>query len=65
MPGSFALLPVRCNPEGSHLPWPAAQLLVLEERRMIAEQPYPTAAQHTITTARHPDYTRSSVVVRN
>jgi len=64
-PGSSTLLPVRCNPEGSHLPWPAAQLLVLEERRISVEQPQPTAAHHTITTARHPDYTRSSVLVRD
>ena len=63
----LAHLPVRCNPEGSHLPWPAAQLLVLEERRISAEhwQPQLTAAHNTVTTARPPDYTRSSVLVRN
>jgi len=44
---------------------PAAQLLVLEERRISTEQPQPTAAHHAITTARHPDYTRSSVLVRD
>jgi len=64
-PGSSTLLPVRCNPEGSHLPWPAAQLLVLEERQISVEQPQPTAAHHTITTARHPDYTGSSILVRD
>ena len=42
-----------------------AQLLVLEERRISVEKPQPTAAHHTITTARHPDYTRSSVPVRD
>ena len=42
-----------------------AQLLVLEERRISVEKPQPTAAHHTITTARHPDYTRSSILVRD
>ena len=59
-PGSSTLLPVRCNPD---LEWPAAQLLVLEEQRISVEQPQPTAAHHTITTARHPDYTRLSALV--
>ena len=66
-PGGSILVLARCNLEGSHLPWPAAQLLVLEERQISAEhwQPQPTAAHHTVTTARPPDYTRSSVLVRN
>ena len=57
-PGSSTLLSVRCDPEGSHLQWPAAQLLVLEEQQISVEQPQPTAAHHIITTARHPGYTR-------
>ena len=59
-PGSSTLLPVRCNLD---LECPAAQLLVLEEQRISVEQPQPTAAHHTITTARHPDYTCLSVLV--
>ena len=42
-PRSSALLPVRCNPEGYHPSWPAAQLPVHKERQISAEQPQPTA----------------------
>ena len=45
-PRGYALLPVRCNPEGDYPSWPAAQLPVHEERRISAEQPQPTAAHH-------------------
>jgi len=55
-PKSSALLPVRCNPEGDYPSWSAAQLPVQEEQRISAEQPQPTAAHHTITTARRPDH---------
>ena len=44
---------------------PAAQLLVLEERRISTEQPQPTAAHHTITTARRPDHICLSALVRS
>jgi len=64
-PKSSVLLPVRCNPEGGHPPYPAAQLPVHEERQISTEQPQPTAAHHTITTARHLDYNRSSALVRS
>ena len=45
--------------------WPAAQLPVHEERRISAEQPQPTAAHRTITTARRPDHIRLSALVRS
>jgi len=64
-PRSSALLPVRCNPGGDYPSWPAAQLPVHEKRRISAEQPQPTAAHHTITTARHPDHIRLSALVRS
>jgi len=64
-PRSSALLPVRCNPEGDYPSWPAAQLLVHEERQISGEQPQPTAAYHTITTARCPDHIRLSALVRS
>jgi len=59
---SSAPLPVRCSPEGDHPLWPAAQLPVHEERQIIAGQRQPTAAHHTITTARRPDYNRPSAL---
>ena len=62
-PRSSALLPVRCNLEGDYSSWPAAQLPVHEEQRISAEQPQPTAAHHTITTARRPDHIRLSALV--
>jgi len=64
-PRSSALLPVRCNPEEDIPPWSAAQLPVHEERRISAEQPQPTAAHRTITTARRPDHIRLSAQVRS
>ena len=64
-PRSSALLPVCCNPEGDYPPWPAAQLPVHKERRISAEQPQPTAAHRTITTARRPDHIRLSALVRS
>ena len=64
-PRSSALLPVRCNSEGDYPSWPAAQLPVHEERRISAEQPQPTAAHRTITTARRPDHIRLSALVRS
>ena len=64
-PRSSALLPVRCNPGGDYPSWPAAQLPVHEERRISAEQPRPTAAYRTITTARRPDHIRLSALVRS
>jgi len=64
-PRSSALLPVRCNPEGDYPSWSAAQLPVHEERRISAEQTQPTAAHHTITTARRPDHIRLSALVRS
>ena len=54
-PRSSAILPVRCNPVEDYPSWPAAQLPVHEKRRISAEQPQPTAAHRTITTARRPD----------
>ena len=62
---SSAPLPVRCSPEGDHPLWPAAQLPVHEERQIIAGQRQPTAAHHTITTARRPDYNSSSALVQS
>jgi len=38
---------------------------VHEKRWVSAQQPQPTAAHHTITTARRPDYTRSSALVQS
>ena len=64
-PRSSALLPVRCNPGEGYPSWPAAQLPVHEERRISAEQPQPTAAHHTITTARRPNHIRLSALVRS
>ena len=66
-PQSSTLLPVRCNLEGENPSRPAAQLPVHEEQRISAEQSQPTAAasHHTITTARRPDYNRSSALVRS
>jgi len=40
-------------------------LPVHEEQRISAEQPQPTAAHHTITTARCPDHIRLSALVRS
>jgi len=40
-------------------------LPVHEERRISAEQPQPTAAHHTITTARRPDHISLSALVRS
>jgi len=45
--------------------WPSAQLPVHEERWISAEQTQPTAAHHTITTARRPDHNLSSALVRS
>jgi len=40
--------------------------VALHEKRKVSEkQPKPTAAHHSITTARHPDHTRSSAMVRS
>jgi len=64
-PKRSALLPVRCNPEGDYTSWRSAQLPVHEERRINAEQPQPTVAHHTITTARRPDHIRLSALVRS
>jgi len=50
---------------GGYPSWPAAQLPVHEERRISAEQPQPTAAHHTIRTARRPDHIRLSALVRS
>jgi len=48
---------------GRYPSWPAAKSPVHEKRRISAEQPQPTAAHRTITTARRPDHIRLSVVV--
>jgi len=48
---------------GGYLSWPAPQSSVHEERQISAEQPQPTAAHHTITTARRPDHIRLSALV--
>jgi len=64
-PRSSALLPVRCNPEGDYPSWSTAQLPVHEERQISAEQPQPTAAHRTMTTARHPDHIRLSALARS
>ena len=65
-PRSSALLPVRCNLEGDTLRGQQPNRLpVYEERRISAEQPQPTAAHHTITTARCPDHIRLSALVRS
>jgi len=40
-------------------------LPVHEERRISAEQPQPTAAHRTITTARRPDHIRLSALVQS
>ena len=50
---------------GGYPSWPAAQSPFHEERRKSAEQPQPTAAHHTITTARRPDHIRLSALVRS
>jgi len=50
---------------GGYPSWPAAQSPVHEERRIRAEQPQPTAAHRTITTARRPDHIRLSALVRS
>jgi len=48
---------------GGYPSWSAAQSPVHEERRISAEQPQPTAAHRTITTARCPDHIRLSALV--
>jgi len=48
---------------GGYPTWPAAQFPVHEERQISAEQPQPTAAHRTITTARRPDHIRLSALV--
>ena len=50
---------------GGYPSWPAAQSPVHEERRISAEQPQPTAAHRTITTARRPDHICLSAQVRS
>jgi len=62
-PWSSALLPVRCNPEGGHPPWPAAQLP--RSRGTTNKRRTTTATHHTITTARHRDYNRWFALVRS
>ena len=58
--------PCPLQSRGEYPSWPAArQLPVHEERRISAEQPQPTAAHRTITTARRLDHIRSSALVRS
>ena len=58
--------PCPLQSRGGYPSWPAArQLPVHEERRISAEQPQPTAAHRTITTARRRDYIRLSALVRS
>ena len=61
------LYPSPCSLQsgGGYPSWPAAQLPVHEERRISAEQPQPTVANCTITTARRPDHIRLSALVRS
>jgi len=55
--------PLQCR--GGYPSWAAPQLPVHEKRRINTEQPQPTAAHHTITTARSPDHIRLSALVRS
>jgi len=64
-PKISTLLPVHCNPEGDHPLWPTAQLSVHNQQQTSAEQPQPTLAHDTITTARLPGYNWSSVLVHS
>jgi len=57
--------PCPLQSRGGYPSWPTAQLPVHEERRISAEQPQPTAAHCTITTARRPDHIRLSALVRS
>jgi len=50
---------------GGYPSWPAPQSPVHEKRRISAEQPQPTAAHRTITTARRPDHIRLFALVRS
>jgi len=50
---------------GGYPSWPAPQLPVHEKWQISAEQPQPTAAHHTITTARHPDHICLSALVQS
>jgi len=43
----------------------ASSPIACEERRISAEQPQPTVAHRTITTARRPDHLRLSALVRS
>jgi len=64
-PRSSFLLPVRCDLGGDYPSWLPAQLPVHEEQRISVEQPQPTAAHRTITTARCLDHIRLSALVRS
>ena len=50
---------------GGYPSWPAPQSPVHEKRWISAEQPQPTAAHRTITTAHRPDHIRLSAQVRS
>jgi len=50
---------------GGYPSWSASQSPVHEKRRISAEQPQPTAAHRTITTARRPDHIRLFALVRS
>jgi len=47
------------------VPFVASSPIAREERRISAEQPQPTVAHRTITTARRPDHLRLSALVRS
>ena len=60
------LCPSPCPLQSGGIPsWPAAQSPVHKERQISAEQPQPTAAHRTITTARRPDHVSLSALVRS
>jgi len=50
---------------GGYPLWPAPQSPVHEKRQISAEQPQPTSAHRTITTARRPDHIRLCALVRS
>ena len=65
--GAKKLCPSPCPLQsgGGYLSRPAPQSPVHEKRRISSEQPQPTAAHCTITTARRADHIRLSALVRS
>ena len=63
--GAKKLCPSPCPLQsgGGYPSWPVPQSPVHEKRRISAEQPQPTAAHRTITSARRPDHIRLSALV--